>query len=279
MMNIGNISIHLFSDGTMKMDGGGLFGSIPKTDWEYYIKADRRNRVPLSVNTMLVQTPSANVLIGAGVGNKRRQETQVDYGFNRSRLAGALRDVGLNARNVDIVAFPNAKFDYIGGATKHDRDSVPVPTFRNATYMMQKDALEAAKAPNYRYRHAFYESDFGPLEEREMVKFVEDGDTIVPGITVKAMDGVLKGNLVFYIQYGSERIMYVGDVIPTRFHLELDHIQADAEFPNRLIEQKRYLIQQAVKEGWLVVFGKDRDCPAAYLHVLDGDLVAKRGDI
>lgn len=279
MMNIGNISIHLFSDGTMKMDGGSLFGPIPKREWENYLKSDRLNRVQLSVNTMLLRTPNANMLIGAGVGSKRRQEMQVDYGFNRSRLAGALRDVGLNARNVDIVAYPNTKFDYIGGGTKHDRDSVPVPTFRNATYVMQKEALKAAKAPNYRYRHAFFESDFGPLEEREMVKFVEDGDTIIPGVTVKEMDGVMKGNLVFYIQYGCERIMYVGDVIPTRFHLELDHIQADAESPNRLIEQKQYLIKQAVEEGWLMVFGKERECPAAYLHLLNGELKAKRGDI
>ena len=279
MMNIGNTTINLFSDGIMKIDGGILFGAIPKTEWEHYMKADRRNRVQVSVNTLLIRTPNGNLLIGAGVGSKRRQEMQVDFGFNRSRLPGALRDVGLNARNVDIVAYSNAKFDHIGGGTKHDRDSVPVPTFRNATYMMRKDALEAAKAPNYRYRHAFFEGDFGPLEEREMVKFVEDGDAIVPGVTVKAMDGALKGSQVFYIQYGSERIVYVGDVIPTRYHLELDHIQADAEFPNRLIEQKRYLIQQAVEEGWLIVFGKDLTCPAAYLHVLDGELKAKPGRI
>lgn len=279
MMTIGNVTIDLLSDGIMKIDGGNLFGPIPKTDWEYYMKADRRNRVPVGLNSLLIRTPERTLLIEAGAGNKRLQEMKVDYAFTRSRLPGALREIGLNARNVDIVAYSNMRFDHSGGGTKHDRDSVPVPTYRNATYLMQKPALEAAKAPSYRYRHAYFESDYGPLEERELVRFVKDGETIIPGVSVKTMDAAAAGNQVFYIQYGCERLMYVGDVIPTRFHLPLDHIQADAESPSRLIEQKKYLIDQAVQEGWIMVFGRDDKCPAVYLEVRNGELVAKRRDI
>ena len=275
MMKIGNTTIHIVSDGIMRIDGGGLFGAVPKTDWEHFKKPDRRNRVKVNLNGIVIETPESNLLIGAGVGNKRLAEMAADYGFTRSRLPGALKEIGLNPRNVNMVALPNLKFDYSGGGTKHDRDSVPVPTFRNAAYLMQKDALAAAKAPSYRYRHAYYEADFGPLEEQEKVKFVEDGETIIPGVSVKTMDSVAGGNQVFYIQFGSERLMFVGDVIPTRYHLTLDCIQADVEHPNKLIEQKRYLIDQAVQEGWLMVFGKDPDYPAVDLEVRDGELKAK----
>ena len=271
-MKIGQYCIDILRDGVMKMDGGIMFGPVPKTQWEGYLNPDRRNRVQTSVNSLLIRSPERNLLIDAGIGGKMLKEMRADYGFTRSRLPGMLKLVGLTARNVDIVAFSNMKFFHSGGGTKLDRDSSPVPTFRNATYMMQEAALEAAKSPSYRYRYSFHESDYGPLEERDMVKHVKDGDTIIPGVTVKVMDGVAKGNQVFYIQYGCERLMYVGDVIPTHFHLELDHIQADAEFPNRLIEQKDRLIKQAVEEGWLMIFGRDLECPAAYLQVRNGRL-------
>lgn len=275
MMQVGNKTIAFVSDGSIKIDGGVLFGGVPRAEWEHFKKPDRSNRVKVSLNGLVITTPESNLLIGAGVGNKRLAKMGAVYGFNRSRLPGALREIGLNPRNVTFVALPNLKFDYSGGGTKHDRDSVPVPTFRNAAYLMQEDALAAAKAPSYRYRHAYFESDYGPLEENEQVKFVGDGETIIPGVSVKTMDSVVGGNQIFYIQFGSERIMFVGDVIPTRYHLSLDCTQSDVEHPNRLVEQKRYLIDQAVQEGWLMAFGKDPDYPAVELKVLDGELKAK----
>lgn len=272
-LKIGNISIDTIVDGTMKVDGGVLFGHVPKVKWETYFKPDRNNRVPQVVRAVLVRTPESNLLIEAGAGSKRLGDMRTLYGFTRSQLLGRLNKNGLTARNVDIVAFSNTKFDHIGGATKLDRDSVPVPTFRNASYLMQEESLKAAQLPNRRYAGAFHESDYGPLLERDLVKFVKDGDSIIPGVRVKVMDGAAKGNQVFYIEYGCERIMYVGDIIPTRHHLHLDHIQADAEFPNRLLAQKDYLIKQAVEEGWLMVFGGDPQVQAAYLHMRDGNLV------
>lgn len=277
-MEIGEFSVNPISDGMMKVDGGTLFG-VAKTLWEDYphMKADRRNRVPTSVTALLVRAPGRVLLIDAGVGAKELQAMRADYGFTRSRLVGELRKIGLTPRNVDLVAFSNTSFYRIGGATKLDRDNLSVPTFRNATYLMQKTALEAAKSPKYRVRGLFhkYAVDYAPLEETERIKFVQDGETIMTGVTAKLMDGVADGNQVFFIQYGSERLLYAGDVIPTRYHINIDHIQADAEDPNRLLEQKRDLIEQAVEEGWLVIFGRDPKCPAAYLYKRNGVVKAR----
>lgn len=279
MMSVGNYDINMLIDGVMKVDGGVMYGPVPKMQWEEWQKADRRNRVLASVTALLIRSPEHNLLINAGVGGKTLKEMRADYGFTRSRLSAALKEVGLTARNVDIVALSNMRFYNSGGCTKLDSGSAPVPTFRNATYVMQEAALKAAKSPGYRFREAFQEADYGPLEEREMVKHVKDGDTIIPGVTVKVMDGVAKGNQVFYIHYGSERLMYVGDVIPTHYHLELDRIQADAEFPDKLIRDKQHLIKQALEEGWLMVFGRDPECPAAYLYMRNGHLQHRAREI
>ena len=277
-MKIGEFSVNPISDGMMKVDGGTLFG-VAKTLWEDYpyMKADRRNRVPTSVTALLVRAPGRILLIDAGVGAKELQAMRADYGFTRSRLVGELRKVGLTPRNVDLVAFSNTSFYRIGGATKLDRDNLSVPTFRNASYLMQKTALEAAKSPKYRVRGSFhkYALDYAPLEETERIKFVKDGETIMTGVTAKLMDGVADGNQVFFIQYGSERLLYAGDVIPTQYHINIDHIQSNAEHPNRLVEQKSSLIEQAVEEGWLVIFGRDPKCPAAYLYKKNGVVKAR----
>ena len=273
-----NFIITRLSDGTLKVDGGMLFG-VPKVRWEDYdyMKADRLNRVQTSVTALLVRAPGRTLLIDAGVGGKDLQTMRTDYGFTRSRLVGELRKLGLTPRNVDFVAFSNMRFYRSGGATKLDRDNLSVPTFRNATYLMQKAALEAAKSPNHRVRMSFHEYDLdcAPLEETDRIRYVKDGETIMTGVTAKLMDGVAKGNQVFFIRYGSEKVLYAGDVIPTQYHLNVDNVQADAEFPNMLVEQKSILIEQAVEEGWLVIFGRDPKCPAAYLYKKNGVVRAR----
>ena len=248
------------------VDGGVMFGQVARTQWEQFIKPDRRNRVRLGLNAALVRTPDLNVLIDTGAGNKRMVELKAGYGLNGNKLSKGLKSFGLTARDIDIVVLTNLRFEHSGGCTKLDRTGSAIPMFPKARYMVQEASWDAANSPNERYSQSFYEDDFEPLAERDLIHFVNGSDEIIPGVTVKLMEGPSKGNQVVFIEYGSERIIYAGDLIPTPFHLPLHHIPASAEFPNDTLVQKRELLEMAMGDGWMIVFGHGNDCNAAYVQ-------------
>lgn len=270
-MQIGsNIVISVINDGTFMKDGGLVFGQIPKIQWELQSKPDRRNRVRLSLSALLVQTPDKNLLIDTGAGNKRMPEMRADFGLNGNKLVRNLRERKLTPRDIDIVVLSNLHFDHSGGCTKLDRDGAPVPMFPNATYMVQEEAWEAAMSPNERYLDSFYEADYGPLADNDQVEFLHGAQEIMPGVETKPMNGPSRGNQVVFLKYGSERIIYAGDLIPTPFHLTPHYIPADAEFPNDTLVQKRELVEMAMEEGWIIVFGHGFECAAGYVHKKNG---------
>ena len=173
-MRIGNTSIELLKDGTFRMDGGILFGQVAKSEWERYIKPDRRNRVTLGLNAVLINTPELKILIDTGAGNKRIAEMRDDFNLNGNKLIKGLKERGLSARDIDIVVLSNLHFDHSGGCTKLDRTGTAIPMFPNAVYMMQRSSWDAAQDPNERYLDSFYEEDYEPLAERDMVRFLDE---------------------------------------------------------------------------------------------------------
>ncbi len=265
-MDVGNTSINLVKDGTLMVDGGVIFGQLARTQWEQFIKPDRRNRIRLGLNSILVRTPDLNVLVDTGAGSKRMVELKADYSLNGNKLTKGLKSFGLTARDIDIVVLTNLHFEHSGGCTKLDRTGAAIPMFPKARYLVQKASWEAANSPNERYAQSFFEDDFEPLADRELIEFVDGNEEIVPGVSVRLMGGPSRGNQVVFIEYGSERIIYAGDLIPTPFHLPLHHIPATAEFPNDTLVQKRELLEMAMGDGWMIVFGHGNDCNAAYVQ-------------
>ena len=269
-MNLGTTSLNIVSDGTYLLDGGSVFGQIPKAEWELQIKPDRRNRVRLSLNCLLIQAPNVNILVDTGAGSKRVDRLKELYGLNGNKLMKGLRSLGLTARDIDIVILTHLQFDHGGGATKLDRSGSAIPTFPKAQYMVQKDCWEAANSPNERYKGAFYSDDFLPLQEKGMLTLLEGDCEVIPGVTVKVANGPAQGHQVVLVQRGSERIAYLSDLIPTPHHLPLPCIPALDESPNRTLAQKRELLNMVVDGGWLVVFGHGHDQRAGYVQQRNG---------
>ena len=271
-MDLGNTSIHVINDGSFLVDGGAVFGQIPKAQWERRVKPDRRNRIRLGLTTLLIKTPEKNILIDTGAGSKRADKLKEAHGLNGNKLLRGLREYGLNARDIDIVILTHFHFDHSGGCTKLDRSGNAVPTFPRAEYKVQRSCLEAAKAPNERYEDSYYADDYLPLEQKGMLSLL-DGDTeIIPGVTVKAAGGPSTGHQVVLIERGSERVAFASDLIPTHYHLPLAHIPAQDEHPNETLEQKREFLNMAVKGGWLIVFGHGSDDRAGYVEQRNGRL-------
>ncbi len=271
-MNLGTTTIDVISDGTYMMDGGCLFGQVPKSEWELQVKPDRRNRIRLGLNCMLVQTAEKNILVNTGVGSKRQHKMKETIRLNGNKLPRGLKSKGITARDIDLVVLSSLHFHHSGGCTKQDRSGSPVPTYPKAKYLVQKSSWEEANGPNERYRDAFYDDDFLPLAERDMIEFVDDDFEVIPGMTLKVTNGPSEGHQIVLVERGSEKIAYASDLIPTPYHLPLDYIPAMHEYPNETLTMKREFIEMAIEGGWLVVFSQANEQNAGYIKQKNGSM-------
>lgn len=263
-------SIRLLSDGTLKRDGGTMFGQIPKMTWENRIVTDRRNRMTLSMNCLLIQVAGKNIVVDTGVGSKEMGGLRENYGLGPSRLVKSLKNVGVSPNQVDYVLLSHLHFEHCGGCTKLDRAGSLVPTFPKATHFVQKQAWETALNPNERFQSSFFKDDFMPLEEWNQLQLLDGEEEILPGLSVIVTNGPSTGHQIVVINHGGEKVVFMGDLVPTAHHLDLPSIPALDQFPEETLERKRDLLNEAEKDGWLLVFAHGVDRKAGYLESYKG---------
>ena len=265
-----NNSVKVLSDGIVKFDGGTMFGQVPKVAWESKVATDRKNRITLGLNCLMLQLAGKNILVDAGTGTKELDNEKETYGLVPSRLMKGLRSLGLSPKDVDGVILTHLHFDHSGGCTRLDRAGNLVPTFPKARYFVQNECWQDACRPNERRQEVHRVEDFGPIEENGQLELL-DGDTdIYPGLSVKVSNGHARGHQVVLVNHGGERIAFLGDLVPTAYHLDLTAISAFDQFPEETLEQKREFLQRAEKEGWLLVFSHGHEQQSGYLERRSG---------
>ncbi len=263
-------SINLLSDGIIKFDGGCIFGQVPKVSWEEKVPADRKNRITLGLNSLLIQMGDKNILVNTGVGSKELDHEKETFGLMPSRLLKGLKSLGLTAKDIDMVILSDLHFDHCGGCTRLDRTGSLEATFPKARYYVQEDSWEDACNPNERYSQVFRPEDFRPLEEMDLLEHLHGDTEILPGLWVRVADGPARGHQVVLMSHGGERVAFLGDLVPTPYHLNLGYISAFDQFPENTLEMKRELLQQAEREGWLLVFYHGHGHRAGYLERRNG---------
>ena len=200
----------VLSDGIIKVDAGVMFGRIAKAQWENQVSTDRRNRLTMGLNCVLMQIGSRNILIDTGVGHKDPDGRREQYGLVPSRLLKDLRAMGLSAKDIDTVVLSRLDFDHCGGCTRLDRTGNYLPTFSRATYYVQQTCFEDALNPDERFSDMYREQDFMPIEERGQFELL-DGDTeILPGLEVRVAAGPCRGHQIVLMTLGGERVAYLG---------------------------------------------------------------------
>ncbi len=272
-----NINISVISDGSFLLDGGPVFGAVPKVLWEGHSKPDRRNRVRLGLNCMLIRAPGANILVDAGIGNKSPEITKDIYGHTTSKLIRNLRNIGLSTRDIDYVILTHLHFDHCGGATRLDREGNIVPTFPKAKYLVQRTAWDEAYSPNERslpsYSHGC--AELRTISDRGQLQLL-DGDTeIVPGVKALVTDGHAHGHQVVTVNSGSERLIFLADLVPTPHHLPLPYITAYDRHPEQTLHAKKETLARVEREGWLMVFAHGLTDRAGYLERTRSGLALK----
>ncbi|HEV2382696.1 MAG TPA: MBL fold metallo-hydrolase [Terriglobia bacterium] len=273
-MRLGDFEIHALSDGTFRLDGGQMFGVVPKALWEKQTPADSRNRIRLGLNCLLVRTGRENVLIETGIGDKFDHRFADIYGVDRSAtLLGDLERRGLAPDHVDVVINSHLHFDHCGWNTRRDGERV-VPTFPRARYYVQRGEWEHALAPNERDR-ASYIAEFVRAAEAQTL-FLEGDQELIPGIRVQVLPGHNRNLQAVWIESRDERACFISDLVPTSAHLPYPWIMAFDLYPMETLANKRRILPELVRDRTLVVFPHDAETPWARLVEREGKIVAER---
>ena len=278
-MHLGDMEVRHVHGGNFALDGGAMFGVVPKPLWEQKSPPDARNRLRLAANSLLVRAGNKNILIETGNGTKWTTKLRDIYGIqDGDPLVDSLRTLGVGPQQVDMAINTHLHFDHAGGNTKFAGDKV-VPTFPNAQYIVQAGELAHAAHPTERDRASYFDENFLPVHEAGQWRAISGDTQIAPGISTVGIPGHNADIQAIKITGGGKTIFFVADLFPTRHHVPLPWIMAYDLYPLQTLESKRKWVQTIVQQNWIVVFGHDPDVAAATLHERDGKITVEPVDL
>ena len=258
-MRVGEMGIVPIECGEFRLDGGAMFGVIPKVLWERHAPADERNRIVLAMRAMLIRGPQENILVDTGIGDELPQKLREIYAvdYHSSSLVQSLEGVGLGREEITRVILTHLHFDHDGGATHTDESGEVVPSFPNATYYVQKQQYEWALNPNERDRASYIRKHFVPLEEHGCLELLDGVVEIAPGVHVLPVHGHSPGQQLVTVSAGGETLLYGADLIPTAAHIPLPWIMSYDLQPVVTVAEKKAILGNAATDGWTLFYEHD----------------------
>jgi glyoxylase-like metal-dependent hydrolase (beta-lactamase superfamily II) len=249
--------VEIFSDGTFKLDGGSMFGVVPKVLWEKAKPADALNRIEMDMNCLLIRDADHVVVVETGAGTKLTDKQRRIFGIERPpALLGALAARGVKPEDVTMVVNTHLHFDHSGGNTRRDGDAI-VATFPRASYVFQRVEWIDAVNANERTRGSYYPDDFAPLEATGKLELIDEAVEILPGLRLDRVQGHTRGTQTVRLTDGKRTLFFSSDFMPDRHHLPLPWIPAFDLFPLDTLEAKRTILRRAADESWIVGFTHD----------------------
>lgn len=270
--SIGDFELTALSDGIYHLDGGALFGIVPRVLWSRRVTSDERNLVPVGLNSVLVRTGEKTILIETGIGNKLTQK-MVEIYSQPAELLDQLNAAGLSPDDIDIVINSHLHFDHAGWNTVRCNGNI-APTFPKATYYVQEGEWKHAHE-GQRDSVSYLHENYDPLIESGQMKLLKGNQQIVPGIWVEVFPGHTRDMQAVIIQSGDKTACYISDLIPTSAHVEVNWGMSFDLYPLETIESRKRYYARAVPENWLTMFTHDPRIPWAYVQKDErGKLVA-----
>ena len=258
---VGSVRIHAIEAGVQQLDGGAMFGVVPKPLWERRIPPDARNRIPLALRCLLIEAPEALVLVDTGIGNKEDEKFRDIYGVQNqgspTRLEDGIRHAGFDPTDVDIVLNTHLHFDHAGGDTFLDEDGTVRVSFPQARHVVQRGELDFARSTNERIRASYLAHNFEPVAEAGLWTLVEGVAEITKGVRVLPTPGHTPFHHSVTIEDDGAVACFLADVCPTSAHLPLPWIMGYDLEPLVTLESKRGLWKRALEEDWLLIFQHD----------------------
>ncbi len=271
-MQLGDFEIQLLTDGTFRLDGGAMFGIVPKPLWTREREADARNRMLLACNCPLIRAGKEVILIDCGLGRKWNEKQRDIYDIDpRPRLLEELAAQGVKPEDVTILIHSHLHLDHAGWNTQLNSRGVAEPVFVNARHIVERRELEVARRPNEIQRGTYFLNNIAPIEADCGFETFEDTLEVVPGISLFRTGGHTAGHVGVRIESGGQKAMFIGEMMPTTAHRHLPWIMAYDLFPIETLEMKRKLFAECVANNTLVLLNHDPTALAVRMKNPSGD--------
>ena len=269
-MTFGEFEVLPQTDGFFRLDGGAMFGVVPKPLWQKRIEPDDRNRIRLGLRPLLVRTADHTVLIDSGIGGKMSPKDVDIYGIDRTPdLTASLASSGVTPADIDVVIATHLHFDHAGGFTA-SHAGVVTPAFPNATYYIRRGDWDDATHPHERNRASYLRENFVPLEQAGVVTFTDDDREILPGIRVQRTGGHCMHHQLVRIESGGRTGVFVADLIPTTAHVDEAWIMGYDLYPMDTLAFKKQFVREAIDREYVIFFEHDPAVPAGIIRERQG---------
>lgn len=270
---VGSLELVSLYDGTFRLDGGAMFGVVPKALWERKAAPDESNRIPMTMRPLIVRDGSRTMLIDAGLGDKETGKFYGMYAADRTRtLDTALGEAGVAPEDIDIVLASHLHFDHAGGFTMRNAAGHVVPRFPNARYVIRRGEWNDARKPHERNRASYLPDNFLPLAEAGVIDFIDEDQTIMPGVRVQRTGGHTSHHQIIWIESGRDCAVFLADLMPTSAHLPDPWIMGYDLYPMDTLFAKQALARAVARRETLVFFEHDPAIPAAFLTEQQGKM-------
>jgi glyoxylase-like metal-dependent hydrolase (beta-lactamase superfamily II) len=257
-ISLGKFTVYGLRDGFFYLDGGAMFGVVPKVLWEKIYAPDDRNRIKMGLNSLLIQAEGALVLVETGIGHGL--DPKVTNFYSVERKPGLLKEIkilGFDPEDIDYVINTHLHFDHCGGNTVQNEEGEWVPAFPGAQYIIQKGEWEYALQPCFRDKPSYMRNTFIPLEGHGCLRLV-DGDTqIMGGVEVLLASGHTSHHQCVKISSGDRVLFFLGDMVPMSAHVGLSYIMSYDLYPLETLTNKKKYFERAITEDWIVAFVHD----------------------
>jgi glyoxylase-like metal-dependent hydrolase (beta-lactamase superfamily II) len=269
-IRLGDMELTSLFDGYFRLDGGAMFGVVPKPLWERRAPADERNRIALAMRPLLVRGERL-MIIDAGAGNKMDAKSTDIYAIDRSRnIVHSLADAGLTMDDVEIALASHLHFDHAGGFTTRSDAGDIRPAFPRARYVVRDEEWADATHPHERNRASYLQDDFVPLQAAGVVDLRAGDAEIMPGVRVRWTGGHARSHQVVMIESGGQTAVFTADMIPTVAHVDESWIMGYDLYPMETLAFKRGFVREAIDREYLIFFEHDPKVAAGYIREKDG---------
>jgi glyoxylase-like metal-dependent hydrolase (beta-lactamase superfamily II) len=264
-MQFGDYRVEVVPGGEFRLDGGAMFGVVPRALWQRVAPPDGENRVTLNANCLFVEAAGERVLVETGMGDKWPPRQAEMYGVSPGpTLRETLYErTGFRPADVSVVVNTHLHFDHAGGNTTLDSSGRAVPAFPNARYFVSRSEYEHAEAPHDRDRASYLPENWRPLAESGQLELKDDSYEVVPGLSLETVPGHSRTMQCVRLERGGRTLYGFADLVPTRAHVPPAWVMGYDLYPVETVEAKRRLLPQAAREGWLCLFYHDPEQPLA----------------
>jgi glyoxylase-like metal-dependent hydrolase (beta-lactamase superfamily II) len=252
------MELHVIETGNLKLDGGAMFGVVPKTIWQKAYPADENNLCNWSMRCLLVVDGDRKILIDNGIGDKQDVNFLKHYHLNgEATLENSLNKSGYSKDDITDMVLTHLHFDHCGGSIEKVDDDRYEPAFKNATYWISKPQWEWAIQPNRREKASFLKENILPIMESGQLKLVEAGGEIFPGFKVKFFNGHTEGQMIPFISYNDKTIVFMADLLPSAAHVPLPYVMAYDTKPLITLKEKEQFFREAVENQYILFLEHD----------------------